>query len=1056
MLFLLFSAEFFHDMQSRIQHIQRDWNHKLDDFTQRHSRSLPSMKAMDMNAATHHHNNPLVPLTPFRVLLQLFAYQDVIDSGKLDAVFEMDQGKSMTFFVPQLLSFLLHGAYYESDPTKLEAWILDKCSKHIHFAHRCFWFLRAWSLEERVMPSPLTPSGSLSSLQDNSNSNNMTTSDSQTSLRVGIPRTSSSSGIHSRSNSLSSLTGLTGGVSTPRSNDKLLPEERAVVEDLMLRVAQCGEGPARVLHFGMPPARKRRGKREKILLPKSTYACTSTETNPASPVEGENDGDHLHGLFWDEKDDAASSSPSSYTMVPEIVLTREMEETLPISHLETLTSPQRYGFMPLANAKKRQLEEVQQQQMTSSFQATPRFLDALLTMADDLFLVPRDQRKKELRRNLQAIEAELLPSNAVYIPIANPFHRVWRIVAEESIALNTKERVPCIILLEVVDYDSYDIEHCSNNATAGGTTEEATPIEKKTKTLELPKLALPRPAKKVDTVSPPVTNTTSPKHGVASVSSSTSPSASTTLPSLPFSLPYYTMMGGMSETDIVNHWRFSRRDPHRGESILEKMTSSLPLDIVKEKIHQLRFKQEAMFQELLAPSSHDDDEIRAVFEDDDRMERAEKNGNSSFSDPTPNDSEMAAFLCNDGYGEINKVHSNTNARELSPERGPEAKMGQWSSPTTKRSSVSFSGLMADPCFAQQKNDNFESTEQSSSAYGSTCDGRFNGTKGRPPRGQSRMNSDATTEMSKNTRGTTSHKNNKRASQQVVFRENWQAKEDRIRSSSAFGSHPGWRLLPILVKANDDLRQEQLASQLIQRMAFILARERVPVWLCPYEIIAITDSGGIVEAIPDTISLDSLKRNDPNFVDLNAFFNSFFGDTVENLSDAKSNFVESLAAYSMVTFLLQIKDRHNGNILLDNRGHIIHIDFGFFFLSSPGKNTGFESAPFKLTKDFVAVLGGPESHTFRTFRELCVRSFIVLRRHCMEIILLVEMLKAGNEDLNCFQGRPDEAIKGMRERFRLDLSDRACKEYVHSLIDESLENWRTNWYDRYQRYCVGVL
>ena len=75
---------------------------------------------------------------------------------------------------------------------------------------------------------------------------------------------------------------------------------------------------------------------------------------------------------------------------------------------------------------------------------------------------------------------------------------------------------------------------------------------------------------------------------------------------------------------------------------------------------------------------------------------------------------------------------------------------------------------------------------------------------------------------------------------------------------------------------------------------------------------------------------------------------------------------------------------------------------------------------------------------------------------MEIILLVEMLKAGNEDLNCFQGRPDEAIKGMRERFRLDLSDRACKEYVHSLIDESLENWRTNWYDRYQRYCVGVL
>jgi len=77
--------------------------------------------------------------------------------------------------------------------------------------------------------------------------------------------------------------------------------------------------------------------------------------------------------------------------------------------------------------------------------------------------------------------------------------------------------------------------------------------------------------------------------------------------------------------------------------------------------------------------------------------------------------------------------------------------------------------------------------------------------------------------------------------------------------------------------------------------------------------------------------------------------------------------------------MQIKDRHNGNILLHSKGHIIHIDWGFFFLSSPGKNSNFESAPFKLTRDFVDLMDGPSSYTFQKFRELCFKTFIELRK-----------------------------------------------------------------------------
>lgn len=48
-------------------------------------------------------------------------------------------------------------------------------------------------------------------------------------------------------------------------------------------------------------------------------------------------------------------------------------------------------------------------------------------------------------------------------------------------------------------------------------------------------------------------------------------------------------------------------------------------------------------------------------------------------------------------------------------------------------------------------------------------------------------------------------------------EPWEEKEARIRSSSPYGNLPNWRLMAMIVKTGDDLRQELLAYQLLSTL-----------------------------------------------------------------------------------------------------------------------------------------------------------------------------------------------------------------------------------------------
>ena len=93
-------------------------------------------------------------------------------------------------------------------------------------------------------------------------------------------------------------------------------------------------------------------------------------------------------------------------------------------------------------------------------------------------------------------------------------------------------------------------------------------------------------------------------------------------------------------------------------------------------------------------------------------------------------------------------------------------------------------------------------------------------------------------------------------------------------------------------------------------------------------------------------------------------------------------------------LAGLKDRHNGNILLDNKGHVIHIDFGFLLGTAPGGSFSLERVPFKLTAEHVEAMGGWQSDGFADFVVLLCCAFSSLQKHRPKYLGLVEVRAAG--------------------------------------------------------------
>ncbi|CAG5887662.1 unnamed protein product [Menidia menidia] len=286
---------------------------------------------------------------------------------------------------------------------------------------------------------------------------------------------------------------------------------------------------------------------------------------------------------------------------------------------------------------------------------------------------------------------------------------------------------------------------------------------------------------------------------------------------------------------------------------------------------------------------------------------------------------------------------------------------------------------------------------------------------------------------------------------VALKEPWEEKVRRIREASPYGHLPNWRLLSVIVKCGDDLRQELLAYQVLKQLQSIWQQERVPLWIKPYKILVMSSDSGMIEPVLNAVSLHQVRKQSQLSL-LDYFLQEHGSFTTEAFLTAQRNFVQSCAGYSLICYLLQVKDRHNGNILLDSEGHIIHIDFGFILSSSP-RNLGFETSAFKLTSEFVDVMGGLDGDMFIYYKMLMLQGLIAARKHMEKVLQIVEIMQQGSH-LPCFHG--SSTIRGLKERFHMSLTEEQLQLLVEQLVDGSMRSITTKLYDSFQYVTNGIM
>ena len=218
-------------------------------------------------------------------------------------------------------------------------------------------------------------------------------------------------------------------------------------------------------------------------------------------------------------------------------------------------------------------------------------------------------------------------------------------------------------------------------------------------------------------------------------------------------------------------------------------------------------------------------------------------------------------------------------------------------------------------------------------------------------------------------------------------------------------------IKVMFKVGDDLRQDQMTLQFLD----ILDRKSLATGkdICfrPYRVAGTGHEVGMVEMVPHSDTIARMQWAGGGPYDKKPLFDNILANAKMKetaVEDALNAFTRSCGGYVVATYVMGIGDRHPSNIMMQEDGHLFHIDFGHFLGNFKvkkilGTKIARERSPLVFTPQMLHVLNptGDKLHgkEVDAFLEVCYSTYALLRERASEFITLFTlMVTAGLPEL----------------------------------------------------------